>query len=168
MKRYIFILLLSVTMVACDQYKHLPTPYEWPQSPMGATVEVQVDGLRKEIHGELIAMDSAMFYILSKGIMVSVEMNLTKKVELHVSRSSENPQIITAWSFLMPLITLSHGFFLILTFPVNAIAGALISDDARNSTYGKIYFRPVPFQEISKFARFPQGIPEGVNLSDIR
>jgi hypothetical protein len=168
MKRFLCLLLISAIMVSCEQYRHLPTPYEWPQNPMGATVEVQVDGLRKEVHGELIAMDSAMLYILTKGSMVTVEMSRAKKVELHVSRSSENPQIITAWSYLMPLITLSHGWFFILTFPVNAIAGALISEDARNSTYGKIYFRPVPFHEISKFARFPQGIPDGVNILDIK
>jgi len=70
------------------------------------------------------------------------------------------------WTVAGSLLTISNGGFLIFTLPPVLISGILTTVAEAN----RINYLDYPsnsFKELSKHARFPQGMPKGIKSSDL-
>jgi hypothetical protein len=67
---------------------------------------------------------------------------------------------------LSSLVTLSHGAFAIFTFPINLITTIAVTGAGESAFVYKS--DNMTYKELKMFARFPQGLPPNVMLSDIR
>jgi hypothetical protein len=73
------------------------------------------------------------------------------------------------YGWAVPLYTLgsiSHGLFLVFTAPINLIATTVIAVEASQAY--EMDSRVMTFEELKLFARFPQGLPEGITLDMIK
>jgi len=117
----------------------------------------------EKVRGEFIAIDEKMFIILEDdtGSIISISRDNIKKIKIRYAQPKQ-------YGWAVPLFiasTISHGFYLVLTAPANAlVTGGVAGTGALDFTYNDKTIRD---DEIQMFARFPQGIPEGVELIDI-
>ncbi|MDQ7798936.1 MAG: hypothetical protein RDU76_08360 [Candidatus Edwardsbacteria bacterium] len=73
------------------------------------------------------------------------------------------------YGWAVPLYTLgslSHGLFFIFTAPINLIATSVIAVGASQAY--EMDSRAMTFEELKLFARFPQGLPEGITPEMIK
>jgi hypothetical protein len=72
-----------------------------------------------------------------------------------------------AWTFFGSLLTISNGYFLLFTLPTTLIMGiSTIAGEAKRLNF--LDYPANSFENLSKYARFPQGLPEGLNIADLR
>jgi hypothetical protein len=71
-------------------------------------------------------------------------------------------KIVGLWAALGTLFTLSHGFYLVLSAPIWVISG--ISGAVGESRSGIVEIEGSSPEEFRKYARFPQGLPAGIDL----
>jgi hypothetical protein len=70
------------------------------------------------------------------------------------------------WTTLGSVSTLSNGFYLAFTLPLWLLTGIPVSTgEARRQNY--IDYPASGWAEMGKFARFPQGMPAGINPSSL-
>lgn len=70
------------------------------------------------------------------------------------------------WTFALLPISASHGIVGLLSGVVNIIGfGSIISNSVGEAEYTH---KEISFDQLRMFARFPQGIPPNVNISDLR
>jgi len=113
--------------------------------------------------GELIAVTPDTVFVLVGEKVVPFPGSSVRSARVVIFRNKAGAY--GAITFLLCLGTLTNGMFLIGTLPLNLIAGiAVASSENRYRNY-------IDYSDtdtgLSKYARFPQGIPEGVNLSEI-
>jgi len=117
----------------------------------------------EKIKGEFIAIDEEMFVVLEDytGSMVSAPRGNIKKIKIRYAQPKQY-----GWAIPVFIVsTISHGGFLILTAPLNAgVTSGVTATGVFDFTYNN---RRISDMKIQRFARFPQGIPEGVELTDI-
>jgi len=72
-----------------------------------------------------------------------------------------------AWTIpVFTLLPLSHGVFAAVTFPMNWIViGSLTSAAKRAATFTT---ENVSIDQLDRFARFPQGLPENIDPKTLR
>lgn len=130
-----------------------PSPEEAAKTPYGSWV--LVEGLKRDVRGELLAVSPDRIYVRSvKGIIT-----IPRARAIHITLwrfEAEAGPIITA-SLAGTVSTLSHGVFLILTAPAWALMGALTATTEANS--GTV--EAPDDDELRRWARFPQGLPAG-------
>jgi hypothetical protein len=73
---------------------------------------------------------------------------------------------VTTWAVLGALSTISNGGFLILTAPMWIIGGPLAVGSESRAPERKN--PPLTWVELAPFARFPQGMPEGIALTALQ
>lgn len=65
----------------------------------------------------------------------------------------------------MPITSIGHGFWGVITLPINISTAASMNSSSNSSAYRMKYPDNISWNEMSKFARFPQGIPENIDLN---
>jgi hypothetical protein len=73
---------------------------------------------------------------------------------------------LTAWMLLGTLSTISNGAFLIFTAPMWMIGGSLAVGGESRAPERKS--PPLTWVELAPFARFPQGLPDGIALTALQ
>lgn len=151
----------------------LPETDEYPEDVYGGWITLVVsqelsDGQKElyEYKGEFIAADEDNVYLLAdsaytvrKSAVISALLELTQK----------NTGTYIGWGAAFLLTPIINGAYSIFTGSFGIIAGASAasgesardryeSDSPDNSYWGKI----------QKFARFPQGIPEGIDFNRLK
>ncbi|MCU7493905.1 MAG: hypothetical protein HF314_03320 [Ignavibacteria bacterium] len=162
-----FLSLLLFFLCGCASFH---APYNWltmpekvAEDPYGGWIEVTEcippEAAKTEIkRGELIAIDKDTLY-LSDDALRAIPLSNLRSARLVKYYSNEGA--VGALAFLGSLSTVSNGFYLIFTFPV-WLAGGNIAAISRS-------FDPVidyPGEKLSEFipyARFPQGMPAGID-----
>jgi hypothetical protein len=113
--------------------------------------------------GELIAIGPSGVWILFGDQLIHTPLEQISDLEVHPYSVAASG--VVAWGVLGTLSTISHGFFLVLSAPVwiatSTIAGAVHSRTARET-----YVRG-RWPELTKWARFPQGLPPGVTATEL-
>jgi hypothetical protein len=112
--------------------------------------------------GELIAVDRDTIHVHSFGRLVSLPRASVCCVTLTAFRLDYSP--VAVWAALGTLSTVSHGFGLLLTAPIWMLAGTAAASNA--SVAPRI--RSTDPEVLRRFARFPQGIPPGVDRAALR
>jgi hypothetical protein len=143
----------------------LPKLQQVPSEAYGCWSEVEhiSDGQTKKTSGELIAVAPGRLFILSQTGVSEIRLISIKWMRLEVFESAN---MLGAWAFVGTLSTLSHGIGLVVSAPIWIISG--ISAAAAESRSGVIMLRGSPTEDIRKYARFPQGLPEGIDLASLK
>ena len=116
--------------------------------------------------GELIAIDKDSVYILSPDENFTIiSTNNIEQAALVIYK--RDPKGFVIWWILGTLSTISNGLFAIFTAPLWLITGTTVTA-TEASRPNKLYYPGTPWQEMGKFARFPQGIPEGLNPKELK
>jgi hypothetical protein len=116
------------------------------------------------LRGELIAIDSSNIVVLTAEPRECVILDRSdmKSFSLRYAAGKNYGWTIPLYS----LATISHGWFLILTFPANLITTLSVTASGRKAfVYTE---REIPPESLTMFARFPQGIPSEIDIASIR
>jgi len=111
-----------------------------------------------QVSGELLAIGPDTVHVLSSGggqVGVPRAGVVSARVEAHGGGGGA----VGMWGALGTLSTLSHGFFAVLSAPIWLLTTAFAAPAA-----SRVGFRSYPrlsWEELSAYARFPQGLPSG-------
>ncbi len=116
-----------------------------------------------KLEGELIAIDSDSLYVFGGGHLQGYpKSKVTTATVLINSGSSAG---IVAWGLLGAISTLSHGYYLAATLPAWIMMGIIAGKSQGGGV--RLRYPDVTWDEIAIHARFPQGLPQGVDLSQL-
>ena len=150
--------------MACSSPKHVSTPNNLKHKVNGLYAVTNVYGEHKKISGEIIAVNTKEIKILQKGEIISVSKDLVQSCIISVSLTVNNPKKINTWASFVNVMSIGHGFWGVLTLPLNLGVTASIT----KSKYTLKYPDDMSWDKIHKFARFPQGMPENIDIKKIQ
>ncbi|MBD3180347.1 MAG: hypothetical protein GF417_12655 [Candidatus Latescibacteria bacterium] len=96
------------------------------------------------------------FHVVSKADVISARL----------ARYDSNAGDLGGYAFLGTVSTISNGFVLIFTAPVWIVGGLTAMGFQHNMPL--ITCEICDFSKLSPYARFPAGLPDGINRSQIR
>jgi hypothetical protein len=176
----------------------LSTPERQQQSAYGAWARVnyQQNGISTVIDGELIAVDGDVMYILSPRIRTktaarqyilfitndfpryradSVQIlardSLVAVPVLSITRGrivtyDAKGSVLGLWTLFGSLSTGSHGVLLLFSLPTWILVGSIATSAQGFSAVQQ--YPAVAAEKLKEFARFPQGLPDGLDGSALR
>ena len=162
--------MLATLVAVCGGCYSSSAPPRW----LPTAVETQGDAFGSWIHvreqkqsaplveGELIAIDADTVHILADGRLVSVPRSRLCCAEVTAYRMEIGE--LQAWTLLGVISTASHGWGLVVTAPLWTLAGTIA---ASNASYAPRIVSTDPMV-LRPFARFPQGIPQGLDRTTLR
>lgn len=175
------LLIVATSFVGCVGYSHLPKPEAIMTHTKGADVTLLNANEDLIFDGELLAIQSDTLYVLSfiadssyisdigQQLLVpntwigAIPKTLIGSINLRVARTTNSPTTAGIWFAGLATLTLSHGLYLIGSLPVTLVWGGGATLNATTTAF----YVEAPESEMHKFARFPQGLPAGVDLSTI-
>lgn len=164
-----FVLLLgTLCCISCSRNIPIVNDVDhFHQSPKGAFIQAKIKGLREKlsISGELISADQKKIIIYTLDnprTMQPYALRDVIKYEIYFAKGVENYDLETS---LINASTLTHGWFLVLTLPINIIINGSINE----SVHRELRFdsKEVPLDELYKYARYPNGLPRGIDLNNL-
>jgi len=169
MKNYLLFICVLFLFTACKTPTYLSSPKDFKDQVTGLHFACKLDG-KTEILGEIIEVDSSTIKLLpvnGDGLM-TISKDEIEKGDVIVALSSDDPKKIKSWSTIVSLLPIGHGYFAVFTLPITLAATIPMSYDAAKGVYRVNYPDNVYWKDLSKFARFPQGIPESIDPKTIR
>jgi hypothetical protein len=164
MKTKIFIIgLIVIAISSCSSPKYLPSSDKIDVNEYGSYIEL-LHMNRSMIDGELIAIDSNQIVILTdkEKTCVTVPVSEVKRFSLEYAKPKHY-----GWSIPVGLVLpFIHGWYSILTIPIHLIV--TISVTASGERAFKYNNKKMTYDELRMFARFPQGIPPGIDLASLK
>ncbi len=131
----------------------------------GGWIELSLITPKDSISGEFIATCNDSLYIMDRGEVKIYPISNIRLARLVIFKNMSGA--FGAWTFFGSLFTISNGGFLIFTLPATLIMGiATTIGEAKRLNF--LDYPSNSFENLSKYARFPQGIPEGLNIADLR
>ena len=166
--RAVAALLFASTGAACFRSSApagwLSTPEQSQREAWGAWAEVRTrsGGERAPVMGELIAADRDSVYVMTSAALVALPVAEIERATLTTYDARWGK--LALWTVLGTLSTASHGMALIISAPVWAAGGTAATAAASRgprvrSTDGTV---------LARFARFPQGMPAGLDRGVLR
>lgn len=134
----------------------LPDAGDAGRDAYGAWVTVErADG--EPVEGELITVGAASVTVLQEdGALRTVFRDEIVKAKLTTYHSRHG--LLALWTALGALSTLSHGIVLVISAPFWILAGGLVTVTASHQAGENPSW--TGWNELRKFARYPQGMPE--------
>lgn len=164
----IFILMIHVVGCATTTAPRgwLPSPSVVQHEGFGGwiSVEYTTGDLKSKADGELIAINSNQLFILTTQELVSIPTNSITRMKLTAYNAQSGR--VAGWTILGTLSTLSHGAYLILSAPTWLIGGCIAT--SVKSHEPQVTHPPKSLEEFRAYARFPQGVPEGIDMQSLR
>lgn len=118
--------------------------------------------------GEFICCDTTNVYLLTtSGKLLTIKKDQVAEAVLELDE--KNTGTYAAITVIGSLTTISHGLYSGITFPawliigIPTASGESMRDRYETENPDKIYWN-----QIQIFARFPQGLPYGVNLNELK
>ncbi len=173
------LLFIAVLLIECTVQRDIPSSYL--RNPRGMDTMsngcwininegiVDQKEVRGNISGELIAVQSDTFYILTRKDFVYIPANEIKTATMFLFKDQSGKYILVTCLGLIPnfagALINKLPKFLLLGIPF-AVVG--ISTSAIEASANK-YIYPIENQldQFSVFARFPQGVPKGVDVNKL-
>jgi hypothetical protein len=156
---FIFILF---AFSGCIVPKYLPKTQVIDVNQYGSYIKInRIQG--PNVNGELLAVDTTSLIVFADSskqkIVKIVPVSEVKGFTLRYAQ----PKNYWWTLFAFPGICVSHGWWAIISVPINLIISAAVSVSAENAfTYSK---NDINYDQLRMFARFPGGIPSNVILS---
>ena len=162
--------ILAVVLSSCKYPEYLPAIENIDVNPHGAMITAIINKTSKQISGELIACDSVKLIVLTDSIYTKNDRSRVKTLswsEVRKFRLQYAKPRNYIWSIpVYTLATASHGWFAVFTAPANLATTIGVNNSGRLSfSYDN---SKISLDDISMFARYPQGIPQGINPESIR
>jgi len=158
----LIILALTTLIGSCTTPKYVPLPEDVGTELYGSFIMLDPPG-GERVKGELIAVNEDALIILDAlAKIITIPKGNVGEFRVKYANSQKK------YGWRIPVYTLlsaGHGFGLIVSAPVNLAVTTGVSIDAANDF--KYNNETIGYEELRMFARFPQGIPEGVRLEDI-
>lgn len=149
-------------------------PKRWLDRPVetkvsdafGGWIEIwdQAKSKKQFARGELIAIGKDSLFLFTGDLFEVIPFSKISKAQITGYDSQHSS--IGGWTFLGTVSTLLHGFVLVLSAPIWIISGSSMT--ASQSKKPVLKFPDKPLSEFSKYARFPQGLPEGLDRSKLK
>jgi hypothetical protein len=163
---YILILTLTLMCSSCAPLAYLPTIDKIGESQYGAHIHIRSTE-KKSFDGELIAVTNDCVYVLctNEGRRLdSIARN--RIIDFRLQFAQTKAGLYSAFIPLSAVVTLAHGWWLLISMPVNVITTSIIAIDSNESN--TINKKSILWSDLSMYARFPQGIPENIRKEDIQ
>jgi hypothetical protein len=159
--------------VSCAACARNSAPRGWLLRPAQAQVAAyggwielayRESGDKRRTDGELIAVSADSVWVLNenRGVVIPTIMVQSGKLTAYAAQTGT----LTTWTVVGTLATISNGAFLIFTAPMWLIGGSLTVGGESRSPERK--HPPLTWMELAPFARFPQGMPEGIELTALQ
>ena len=176
MLRSLSLLILAGALSGCVAQRLAPDVYQRTprialDEPKGAWAVVDLPDNSRAV-GELLAISPDSLYLLT---WEGVEAHSLVALRARVEAWNGDHTSITAWGGIGMLSALTHGFALMLSVPV---WGAFAAEGGRQESLAGYEIVPRrglslnregwPWDEAVRYARFPQGLPEGLDRSTLR
>jgi len=171
----VLIIVIIITLQSCHYPNYLPEYDEIDINQFGSYVEINlIDNLKNEdflkynnleLEGELIAVyDSYILVSLENNHnVIKIPLEIVDYLELNYAKPVDY-----TWAYTELLFPVTHGIFLVVTFPINAITVVAVNISSNNSYSYNTEKQIISSEMLKQFARFPQGIPNNVDIRDIR
>lgn len=147
---------------------YLPSPADAVSDVYGGWIEAGVMQAGKEDStnaGELIAVRADTLWILSDGgHVVALATSAIRNGRLVTYRSDAGS--VAGFTVVGVLATASNGAFLLITAPLWIITGSVAASNESRAPLRDV--PPLSWTDLSPYARFPQGLPSGIDLAEIR
>jgi hypothetical protein len=142
----------------------LSTPAVAQREAYGGWIAVErvQDTMKRTVEGELIAVTPDSLHVLTADSLVSLPMDEMTSATLTTYDARLGR--LTTWTALGAVSTLSHGVGLVLTLPLWIIAGSTSTASASKAPR----VQSVEATLLQPYARFPQGLPPGIDRRALR
>jgi hypothetical protein len=170
MKKYSLLLCVILVLSSCSSASYLTKPKDFKYQIKGLFIETTLKDESITI-GEIIEVDSVDIKILplyQKNGIQTITKDEIQSAEVIIALTSDDSKKISTWAGLLNVLSIGHGYFGALTLPVNLAITIPMANDAAKGTYRVKYPDNITWYEMSKFARFPQGIPKNIAQNDIK
>ena len=171
---YISTLVLALILASCTSTRNLPRPEGFDKFLKGAIFRGTDNKSNFHIKGELLAVSTDSVLIMNRindysplRVQTLAKKDL-KNVSLRITSITNSPVGIEVWSSLLLPLCLTHGWFAILTLPLNFINLVIISATIPSSFYALSIPEDLSWEQSAKFARFPQGWPQNLQKKDLQ
>jgi hypothetical protein len=133
----------------------------------GAWIDVRLRGDRTEVAGEFVAVGGDTVFVLTASGLRAIPRSSIEGARLGTYDSQWAD--LAYWVIGGTLMSASHGYYAAITAPLWIVIGSL--------TAGAVSRQPIEdvsgnnrsrWLEVSKFARFPQGMPRGIDRTTLR
>lgn len=158
-------IVFAILSTSCKAPAYLPEAEEIDINEFGSHISVNLIA-GSDIEGELITIDKDTLNVLTREKDItqlrSISIADVKSFKLMYAQSENY-----AWTIpVSALVTLSHGYFSVITAPVNIIVTSIVTARAANAfTYNE---KTMSWEDLKMFARFPQGFPTNVRVAELR
>ncbi|MGE5693532.1 MAG: hypothetical protein ACM3YF_07120 [Candidatus Zixiibacteriota bacterium] len=146
----------------------LETPSKVQSQAYGAWAEVQykMASSKKKltVSGELIAFEEESVYVLTDSLLVGMPTSNIIKAKL--TSYDSNAGLLAIWALVGTLSTPSHGVGLIFSAPAWIVGGSTATVQQSRTPIKR--FPDKPWQELRGYARFPQGLPSGLDWQSLK
>jgi len=153
---------LILLLTGCFSPAWLPHHRDIGLSPRGSLIQVRC---KNNIYakGELItASDSAMIVLSETGKPFFLNRKDIISYRLRYAKPKNYGWTIPVFT----LATIAHGYFFVLTAPVNLITTIAVTASGANAyTYKK---KDISYDDLKMFARFPGGLPPGMDYTQLK
>jgi hypothetical protein len=164
-------LSFGIALAGCatvDIPARLPGATEVLSTANGGWVVITTAG-KVTRRGELIALGRDTIFIMDHGALTLTPSINVLSAKLFLTDYPVTPGGAGVWTALGVVSSASLGFGAIFAAPLWLLVGGInTSVVARDADEGDLAFPPAKLEEFSMFARYPQGLPEGVDRSMIR
>jgi hypothetical protein len=117
--------------------------------------------------GEFIGIYDTTCFIFDHTILIRVPIDHISLASLKIHEDDRGS--LAVWTLLGTLSTISNGFYLLITAPLWIIAGTIITSTESNSGLFTEEYPDIGWwRTVTRYSRFPQGIPKEVDLSKLK
>lgn len=167
--RLIYAVVLIAMVTGCKTISapkgSVPKRKQLPLDAYGAWFSGRQSAQKMLVQGELIAIENDSIFILSADELKGIPAKEIDSAGVIVFNTEENTYAI--WTGLLTAASLTTGYFAGLTLPLSLGVGIVTTRDEANRI-NSFDFPQNSWPTISKFARFPQGMPPGIDRKSIR
>ena len=167
--KLIISILLIVMLNCCSTIKapigSVPNRKALRTDCYGGWLDLRLNSSNDTVTGEFIAANEDSIYIMQSGKVQTYAISNISSARVITFNNSRGAYVV--WTVAGSLLTISNGGFLVFTLPPVLISGILTTvAEAKRINY--LDYPSNSFKELSKYARFPQGMPEGIKTSDLK
>lgn len=133
------------------------------RDPFGGWVVVEIQEPKTpDIQGELIAVGPDRLFVLTPAGGIEVP-----KASIHQATVTlYDPRTLLANVGLGMFLSLSNGVYAAATIPLWGLAGGMALREV--TIVSELQYPASPWESLTKGARFPQGLPNGIVVSKLR
>ena len=143
----------------------VPDVTSYDRDVYGAWTEVSYPRRTKrpETFGELIAVAPDQLTVLTATGVVTVKKTDVDDVTLTLFSPGNR---IRGWLAAGIVSTVSHGYFLVVSIPLWSLSAVMAN--RQYDRFAEITYPKATWEELRRGARFPQGVPEGLDVRSLR